>query len=710
LYAKHRSAGAENFSGERRHFVEREIMRLERILTHRLIRAFRVLLPALVLVLIAIPAWNYFARRANNTDLPTLGRRLPTGVSVHTEGFTYSRTEGGRTQFTVHARQSVGSTDNKYVLEDVDVTVFGAMDTDPTRKIRSKRCTYDQESGDFACHGNVEMELDKRTIVRTEELTYTHSDGIVTAPQHATLEQNGTTGRAERAEYGLNTGLMKLDGDVKIRTADNAEIETSSVLFHQKENWTTMSGGVLIKSARGWIRGSAGRAELEPETYKPTKVTLNGAVTAESRSQSGAEIWKLRAGWLEAGLSAAGFAENVYARENAEVEKTVGEASQRLSGGEIDTTVKEDRIDVIVARQSARMVLGIDQTLDSTQIWTNASGSIRTTDNSALKVGDSTIEGRDFLIENGRDLVTFNTLHRAVLKKTGDQESSSDQTQASFDSRTNMLQELVQTGHFRFSDARRQAEAQKAVTRVDSGATVVTLEGSPFVTDADKRLEALEIRLNQKDNSFVATRNVSTLMKNGEEPILVKAARAEGGAESVLYTGNVQLWRGEAYVKADRIEAAGQAGKNSRVHAEALPGSTVQSNLQNIRATSHALDYDDVRGVIRYTGQVQGRKQDMIIETPDMTVSLQDKGLREIIATGGVVVTRADQRGTGEHAVYDAVTDVVTLTGKNAQVHDKEHSAQGSVLTMRNQSRSASVESRDGERTTTKHPIRSEKK
>jgi lipopolysaccharide export system protein LptA len=685
-------------------------MRLERIFTHRLIRAFRVVLPAFVLVLVAIPAWNYFARRAQRSDLPRLGRKLPSGVSVHTEGFTYSVTEGGRTQFTVHAKQSVGLKDNKYLLEDVDVTVFGKVESDPTRKIRGKNCTYDQDTGDFACNGNVELELGKGTIVRTEEVTYKHSDGIVTAPRQAALEQNGSTGRANRLEYGLNTGLLKLDGDVNIQTMDHTEIETAAALFQEKENWTTMSGGVFIKSANGWIRGSAGRAELEPGTYKPTKVTVEGTVTAESRSQSGRENWKLRAGWLEATISPAGFAESVKTRENVEAEKIAADTHQRLSGGEIDATLKEGRVDIIQARQNARMVLGTDQTLDSTEIWTTTSGSIQTTDNSVLKVGDSTIEGREFVIENGEDQVTFNTRRRATLKKPGDQESVSDQTQASFDSRTNMLRELLQTGNFRFRDAQRRAEAQKAVTRMDGGDTFVTLEGSPVVTDSDKRLEAREIRLNQKDNSFVATRNVSTLMKSGDEQVLVKAARADGGSESVLYTGNVQLWRGEAYVKADRLEAVGQGGANSRVHAEASPGGSVQSNLQNIRAVSDALDYDDARGVIHYIGHVQGRKQDMMIETPEMTVSLQDQAVREIAASGGVVVTRTDQRGTGERAVYDAATDVVTLTGKDAQVHDKEHSVQGSVLTMKNKSGSASVEGRNGERTTTRHPIKNDKK
>src|SRR5262249_17402131 len=158
--------------------------------------------------------------------------------------------------------------------------------------------------------------------------------------------------------------------------------------------------------------------------------------------------------------------------------------------------------------------------------------------------------------------------------------------------------------------------------RFDEGGTVITLEGSPVVTDSEKRLEAAEIRIDQKDNSFVATKNVSTLMKNPNERILVKAARAEGAADSILYTGNVQLWRGDTYIKAERIKAFGQ-GQKPNVHAEAKPGGKVESHLQNIRATSDTLDYDDTHGVVHYLGHVQAKKQDMILETPDLTANFR---------------------------------------------------------------------------------------
>jgi LPS export ABC transporter protein LptC/lipopolysaccharide transport protein LptA len=683
-------------------------MRLERIITHRIIRLSRAVLPIVVIVLVAIPAWNYFARRAEKFDGPRVGRQLPSGVSVHTEGFTYSQTEGERTRFTVHAKQSLGYKDEKYMLEDVDVTVYGATAKDPIRTIRSKNCTYDQATNDFQCYGNVEVQLDEKTVVRSEELTYNHRDGIVTVPQRATLEQEGTVGHANTLEYGLNSGLLKLNGDVKVETADHAQIETASAVFQQKENWTTMSGGVLIKSQNGWIRGTTSRADLEPGTYKPTKITVEDHVTAESRSQSGREISKLRADWMEAIMSSAGTPERLNARGNVEVEKIAGDIHQTLSGNEIDTTLKDGKVDVLNARQNAHLVFGTDQTLDSSEIWTNGAGSVHTADRSVLKVGDSTIEGREFVIENGENIVTFNTDHPATLKKPGNQESASDQTRASFDSRTNMLVSLVQTGHFQFRTPQYQGNAQTG--RFEAGGTVVVLEGSPVVTDSQKRLEAREIRIDQKDNTFVATRNVSTLITNPDEQVLVKAARAEGGAESITYTGAVELWRGEAYVKADRLKAAGQGGKNSQVHAEALPGSKVKSTVQNIRATSDSLDYDDALGVIRYMGHVIAQKQDMIVETPDMTVNFRDKVVTEIVASGGVTVTRADQRGKGERAVYVAATDVVTLTGKPAQVRDKDRLVEGPTLTMRNKSKSMSAEGDNGQRTTTKYRINNSKK
>jgi lipopolysaccharide transport protein LptA len=346
--------------------------------------------------------------------------------------------------------------------------------------------------------------------------------------------------------------------------------------------------------------------------------------------------------------------------------------------------------------------------LESARIWTNAAGIIRTTDNSVLKVGDSTVTGNDFVIQNG-DILTFRTLRPATLKEKSGQESSSDQLQARFDGRENTLLELVQSGNFQFRTARYEGRARTG--RFADGGSIVTLEGAAVVNDPDKRLEAAEIRINQKDNSFVATKNVSTLIKDPAEQVLVKAASAVGGGDSVLYTGNVQLWQKDGYIKTERLTATGQGQENVKMYAEASAEGKVESHLQNVRVTSRTLDYDDSSGIIRYLGPIRAQKQDMILETSEMTVHFRDGNVKEIAASGGVVVTRADQRGSGENAQYDAATDVVTLTGKNAQVSDREHGLiQGPTLTMKNRGENVLVTGTEGRRTITKHPVKNNKK
>src|SRR5437773_1150677 len=84
-------------------------MNLERVFIHRLVRVLRVLLPLVVVGLAAVPAWNYLVRRAQKgSESIRSGTQLPRNVSVHTEGFTFSRTEGGRTLFTIHAKSNLG--------------------------------------------------------------------------------------------------------------------------------------------------------------------------------------------------------------------------------------------------------------------------------------------------------------------------------------------------------------------------------------------------------------------------------------------------------------------------------------------------------------------------------------------------------------------------------------------------------------------------
>jgi LPS export ABC transporter protein LptC/lipopolysaccharide transport protein LptA len=669
-------------------------MRLEKVLIHRLIRVMRVIIPLLLVVLVSIPAWNFVSRRILKPS-GIAAQQFPRDLSVLSEGVTFSRTEGGRTQFTVHAKTNLGFKDNKNVLEDVDVTVFGTTDSEPTRRIRSKNCTYDEQTNNIRFTGDVQVQLDDKTSARTEELTYNEPSRIIASPQRTTIEQPEVVAAANALEYQLNTSLLKLDGDVRIVTAARTTMETASVIFDQNENWAAAAGGVVVKSRSGFMRGATGRADLEPGTYRPKTILVEGDVTAESKAPEEQDTWKIRAASVETTVSAAGTAELVKARGNVRVEK-IAAVRQILTGGAIDAALgPSGKLELLHAREAPQMVFGDGRRLHSSEIETNGAGFVRTADNSTLQLGDSVITGKQFRIQID-EVITFTTSERAHLQ-SGERQSSADRTEAHFDSRTSSLLELVQTGNFQFSEGMRAGRAQNA--RFEDGGAVVTLDGAPVVTDSQMRLEAGHIRLNQKDSSFVAAKNVKTVTINSGERVLVRSGQAEGTAESVVYTGNAQLWRGTVFIRGERLAAS---TRDSRLQAEGK----VQSNIESIRAASDRLDFDDKVHIAHYTGNVRAQKQDMVLQTADMTVKLRENEIAEIIAVGAVTVTRGEQRGTGEEAVYDAATDSVVLTGKNAQVHDRQHgTVQGARLVMKTTGASVTVEGGSNERVLTKRAV-----
>ena len=145
------------------------------------------------------------------------------------------------------------------------------------------------------------------------------------------------------------------------------------------------------------------------------------------------------------------------------------------------------------------------------------------------------------------------------------------------------------------------------------------------------------------------------------------------------------------------------SSRNNSLHAEGR----VRSTIEGVRATSDKLDYDDDARIVHYAGGVRAEKQGMNLQTRDMTARLHDKDVEQIVATGDVVVTQGDRRGTGEQAVYEVKTESVTLTGANAEVYDKEQgTVHGTRLVMKTKGESMAAEGPTGGRAVTRHAFK----
>jgi lipopolysaccharide export system protein LptA len=654
-------------------------MALERLFTHRLIKTLQIALPVVVLVLIAIPAINYRYRQRLPGGLPYKIPSLPKDLTLRTDNFNFSKIEGDRTLFTIHAKTNLGTSDNKNMLEDVDVTVFGDKPNEPPKRLTGKTCSYEQKSEDIVCSGNVEVRLDEQTTARTEQLFYSHSERRIVIRTHVTVERPGTaSGESDALEYDLTSALLKVVGNVRLRTSTGMNLEAASAVFDQRQNRATADGGVLLRSKNGWARGARARVELMPQTLQPRSVFIEGSASSEMVMAKTGETLKVTAESLDAQMTDNNVVKQVVARNNVELRKAANDGTIVMTGGEMIAHMDQaGQVELVETKNKAIMNFGDDRSLRAATIWTDTSGGISTSGESELQVGASRVRGSSFLMQNG-DVVKFNTAHPAVMTLEG-RELSGDVTEASFDNKTNQLVSLTQTGHFSFKQDDRQGAG--AVGRFQDGGHIVTLEGSArtpaWVSDARSRVEGELIRLDDNTKTLVAERNVKSVSSDSGDRVLVTAGSLRQSGELITYDGRVRFYRGEVSIESDHLEAP-VAAKAAKVTATGHVFSTVN----NMRAWADRLDYDDQTRVAHYTGNVKAQKQDMRISGAAMNVSSREAAdksvaVSQIVAIGQVVLTRSTSRASGEQAVYTAETQQVVLTGPKAQVTN----GQGSMTT-----------------------------
>ncbi len=156
-------------------------------------------------------------------------------------------------------------------------------------------------------------------------------------------------------------------------------------------------------------------------------------------------------------------------------------------------------------------------------------------------------------------------------------ESRGDNLQASLDPASGSVQTMQQTGHFQFIDAGRRAMADRADYAADTD--VLTLNGSPVLSDADSRIRADHVVMHLATNTAEGSGHVSSthtgdLPEDGQpipsQRLSDSSANADGNsittnvlAERVTvdrnqqifhYLGHVRAWRGADVIQAPELD------------------------------------------------------------------------------------------------------------------------------------------------------------
>ena len=662
---------------------------------YHLVRYLRIVVPMVVLVLVAIPAWNYWSRPSEEVVVEEALPELVENIAALTEGFKLSRVEGERTVFTIEARTNLGFTDGKNLLEDVAVTFFGEEGDQRERRISSDRCGYDRDTGDIRFDGNVEVQLDRSTLGRTSALTYNDRTRVIDSVDTVTLSRPGEfEGRADRLSFQMASGIVALDGGVHITLDGGMVLRTSSARFHQQENWVEVAGGVDVSASAGSVRGDEGRIEVEPQSLRPTSIAILGDVQAQSADPE--NPWTLQAHWLQVKLSASGVFQEIVARDGVVLESL--ETGESLYGDEVDAVFDAlGVVRVVDARGHGRMVFGADHELRSERIRHELSGSRTTTgDESVLQIGNARVEGSNFVIDR-EAVVRFQTDESAFLQ-TESGSSTGERTVATFDPGSRQLLELVQTGNVRFSHGDQAGTTDRAEVQ-DSGKRIL-LTGTPVVSDERLRIEAARIVLDQDTGSFSAFGNVRTVSLDQASPILIVGSRAEGSEDGVVYSEGSELWRDRIHVKAQTIEIF-------PVQQRFVAIGGIDSTMDDVRVSSDRLEFDDGTKIARYAGNVRVRSEDAELEAGDLTLDLDDGPPTRVVARNAVVVRGSGFSGSADEAVYSRSEGTITLTGREAEVSDVDSgTVSGRKLVLNMEDNGVVVNGEDGSRVVSRRFVR----
>jgi lipopolysaccharide export system protein LptA len=244
-----------------------------------LIEARKWLVAAAVLVIAVVGISYYAAKLKVKPSLHNIPKELGIDIQQTSDGFSLSKSEGGRTLYTIRASKAVQFKAGGHAdLQKVHVVVYGHQH-DRYDQIYGEHFSYDPQSGDIVGTGEVHIdiqgyaegplkpdqsppdELKNPVHLLTHNLTFNQKTGIAQTSEVVNFQSSQATGTATGAYYDSNSNELQLKSDVHIvTTGDKAAVITGA-------------SGVIQKLPRQAVLLDA-RIEQPAHTLTADKITM----------------------------------------------------------------------------------------------------------------------------------------------------------------------------------------------------------------------------------------------------------------------------------------------------------------------------------------------------------------------------------------------------------------------------------------------------
>jgi lipopolysaccharide export system protein LptA len=308
--------------------------------------------------------------------------------------------------------------------------------------------------------------------------------------------------------------------------------------------------------------------------------------------------------------------------------------------------------------------------------------------------------------------------------------SSADALQVNFSS--GLWTDAEELGHVRATQGTRAASAERA--RWVRASDAIRFSTNACVTDPTGQTLADSLDWNQQTGIVLASGHVRSsytgsgsgatgaTLNSGPTNLIAEMLDAQPASGEAVYSGGARLWQGDLVIEADRIDLQRSKGiltATGRVQA-AFPQAQARGGSLLWRVRAQKLTYVNSGGSfaanagggqVTLEGGVQAMSSQSQIDSQSMVLDLarDPQGRVEVsqaVGRGGVTVRQLARWGQAERAIYDAAAGKFVLTGGHPELRDTAGDlVTGDRLTFYVSNDTIQVESAEGSRTLTEHPV-----
>ena len=636
-----------------------------------------------VLVIAIVGGAYYFAKWRIENALKKVPGKLNVEIQQSAQGFTISKSEGGRTLYKVQASKAIQyKQGGKATLHDVAITLYGR---DSTRfdQIYGSDFEYDKQTGDVTAHGEVQIDLEanpeglmhadqavpkelKNPIhLKTSGLVFNQNTGDAHASGKVEFTIPQATGTAMGASYKSKESTLVLLSQVRIEfTGENHATVNADRATMTKTPQAIVLDHLRLRQPTQTLDADVATLYLRKDSTVE-KIIARGNVKADSQGDSEAH---LRSEQLEVVMAeqkdtirTATFSGNVQMEASGDqpMQGNAGRIILNFTGKNLPASVHAQNDVKLLQHQRPAAAQAEAQDLEITapamdfffkakrmeRAETSGPPQIVLRPSNASSLAQQTVVTAEKFAASF-DKKGLNSVHGApnarivtVTPGESDRISTSDALDAVFRPGKG-IESITQQDNFAYVDDDRKAWAKYA--RYTPADHLLTLTGSPRVVDGGMTTTANSMKMNRATGDAVADGDVKSTYSdlkaqpNGallasSSPIHVtaKSMTAHKSPSVAIYSGNARLWQDANVIEAPSI----QFDRNHRsVIANAANGKLVsmlvnQADNKNrvipLAVNSNHLAYTDNERKAHFDGNVVAKWTDLTITSRTMDVFLQ---------------------------------------------------------------------------------------